>query len=320
MMILEHTPRDQARLILRRQGVLVELRAAAGRSGGRKFSASSGTRSPGKSAAAATSSRVRWTDDEVGAPGHRLRQRLRDALRAGVVDLHARTLGRRHLEVGGHEAIAHADGGGGRAARDRQQQRNVRPGCRRPAELRVRPAASALALRPQLTIARRLIGRGRHSYGLRQSQRLLRLAAAEQPAPQSSSVCSVACSVEKGPCLARARVPRPRCAARRGNRAPRAAANRCGRCRCSARRAPRRRRAAPACVARALERLGTIDRRRQPARCVRLGQPPALRRRAPEREASGRGGASVEEPLAGGQDACVAAILRGVRRDYSGQS
>src|SRR5207302_2050702 len=155
MLILENAPRRDARLILRRERVLIELRRSGPLRGQevesekrrvlcRKF------RRRGDFLA-----RQR-PDDEVGALSGGERERVRHALSPGVVNAHARPLLRPGLVVRGQKPIAHADRGGGGAAGDRQQQRDVRCGLFHHSGRGARTAGGERRPREQLPVTRRL--------------------------------------------------------------------------------------------------------------------------------------------------------------------
>ena len=124
VMIFKDTVRDQARLVLRGEGVLVEARR-------RRLLARQEIQRQDRRMRAGELRRGHHllagegSDDEVGALLGRAAEALGHAGGARVVDAHARPLGERRLVVGGEEAIAHADRRARSAPRDRQQQREV---------------------------------------------------------------------------------------------------------------------------------------------------------------------------------------------------
>jgi hypothetical protein len=169
----------EARLVLGRERVLVELR---GRHtlGREEIERQHRYVQPGEVGRGGDFFTRQRSDDDVGT-GHCAGEHLRDTLCAGVVDLHARPVGRRQLVVGGHEAIAHAQCGRGGSPGHRQQQRDVRPASR----ARGQPGCAGLSGKCrrtclQVAIARCLLRAGRNRDRIQQAQRLLGLSASER--------------------------------------------------------------------------------------------------------------------------------------------
>ena len=178
-MVLENAARGEPRLVLGRERVLVEaLRRHA--LGGQEVQ-----RQERRACAGEVRGRDHFlagqrADDEVRALALRQRERLGDALRAGVVDAHARAIGGRRLVVRGHEAVAHADGGGRGTPGDRQQQRDVRAALAFRRGRRRRVCQRGGDARLQVAVTRRLRRRARLGDRAQLPRRLLRLAALER--------------------------------------------------------------------------------------------------------------------------------------------